>query len=187
MGRASRFRTGSVLVSVVVLASAVLMTGVASSSEDEDLSRCGAVTLENRPPLGGGGFDVRPYQRRHNRWLKEHPKVFASGYLSGKRFYVGFTHDVCDNLQRFLRGLDNPWRVKAFKADWTYRQLRRAQRCVSDLFDKRWLKISATGTDVWRNKLEVMLEENTERRRNYIRNQCGTVSIRFVEGTVTPD
>ena len=175
------------LIAVLILGTAVFSPVKASQSGSEDLSRCGAVTLQDRPRRGGGGFNVRPYQRRHNRWLEEHPDVFASGYISGKRFYVGFTHDVCDNLRRFRRGLEDPWRVRAFHADWTYRQLRKAQRCVTDLFSKRWLKISATGTDVWRNKLEVMLEENTERRRNYIRNQCGTVTIRFVEGTVTPD
>lgn len=169
------------------MASAVFGGLEADATEGENLSRCDAVTLEDRPPLGGGGFNSKPYQRRHNRWIEEHPHVFASGYLSGKRFYVGFTRNVCDNLQRFRRGLEDPWRVRAFHADWTYRQLRRAQRCVTDLFEKRWLKISAVGVDVWRNKLEVMLEENTERRRNYIRNRCGSVTIRFVEGTVTPD
>lgn len=174
-------------VSILVGCLALSVLSASPVGAAEDLSSCGAVTLDERPPLGGGGFDTQPYQRRHNQWLKEHPDVFASGYLSGKRFYVGFTSDVCDNLRRFREGLKNPWRVRAFEADWTYRQLRRAQRCVNDLFEKRWLKISATGADVWRNKLEVMLEENTERRRNYIFSRCGTVSIRFVEGTVSPD
>lgn len=152
----------------------------------EELSDCGAVTLADRPRLGGGGFDTRRYQRRHNVFLEEYPEVFASGYLSGKRFYVGFTHDVCHYLRLFRKGLKNPWRVKAFQANWSYKELRRTQRCVTDLFEKRWLKISGVGSDVWRNNVEVMLEENTKRRRNYIRSRCGPADLRFVEGTVGP-
>jgi hypothetical protein len=64
--------------------------------------------------------------------------------------------------------------------------LRRAQDCVNEYFDRRWLRISATGVDVWRNKLEVMFEKNTKDRRRFIEKRCGTVDIRFTEGRVGP-
>lgn len=168
----------------VVLLATNLAPSVAIAHE---VSRCGAVELKDRPRLGhSGDWDTRRYQRRHNEYQRNHPDVFASGYLSGRYFYVGFTEDVCRNLRRFRNGLPEKWRVQAFRANWTYRELKRAQRCVNDHFDNRWLGMSMTSVDVWRNKLEVMLEKDTARRRRYIEQRCGTVDIRFTEGEVTP-
>ena len=176
----------------VLAAIALALHGlVLPAAAGEDLDRCGASTLDEAPRAGKtGNWDEEPYVRRHNRFLRERPKVFASGYLSGRHFYVGFTHDVCDNLRDFRRGLPERWRVRAFKADFTYRRLRRAQRCVTELFSQDWLGISAVGVDVVRNKTDVMLENNTERRRRYIRGRCGASKGRilyFTEGTVTPE
>lgn len=180
------------LSSLVLSATLVLgLVGPVAPVTAEDLSRCGAIKLSERPPLGKtGNWNDRPYVRRHNRFLETRPGVFASGYLAGKHFYVGFTHDVCKNLRDFRRGLPDRWRVRAFKADFTYRRLRRAQRCVTELFGREWLGISAVGADVYRNKTSVMLERNTKRRRRFIRNECGvsgTPILYFEEGTVTPD
>lgn len=173
------------LLCAVVLATCLVPAPALAS---EDLSACNAVELRDRPKLGqSGSWDSRRYQRRHNEYQREHPDVFAGGYLSGKHFYVGFTQDVCAHLQRFRRGVPKKWRVRAFQAEWTYREMRRAQACVNDYFDDRWLGISATGVDVWRNKLEVMLKKNTERRRRFVERHCGTVDIRFTEGEVTTD
>lgn len=47
--------------------------------------------------------------------------------------------------------------------------------------------MQATSTDVWRNKVEVMFKKNTKSRRDYIESRCGTVDIRFTEGSVSPD
>ena len=175
-----------VLLCFALLVSVLIPAG---PSRAEDLSRCGAVELEDRPRLGqSGGWDASAHQRRHNQYQRRHPEVFASGYLSGKHFYVGFTHDVCRKLRRFRRGLsEEQWRVRAFHANWTYRELRQAQRCVNEYFSRDWLKMSATGVDVWRNKLEVMFEKNTAKRRRFIRRRCGTVDIRFTEGRVEPE
>lgn len=151
------------------------------------LQRCGAITVDERPPLGGGGFNTDPYVRAHNRYLRRHPDVFASGYLSGKRFYVGFTRHVCHHLRRIRQMVDKGWRFRAFVAIHTYRELRRAQRCVTHLMGRRRLRISAVGVDVWRNKLEVMLRRRTERRERIIRRECGTVRIRFTEGVIAPE
>ena len=174
-------------ISVCAILLAACLAPSAATAE-EDLSRCGAVELEDRPKLGQSeNWDFRRYQRRHNEYGRNHPEVFASGYLSGKHFYVGFTEDVCRHLKRFRNGLPQKWRVRAFHANWTFRQLRRAQECANDHFDNRWLAMSATSTDVWRNKVEVMFEKNTKRRREFIEEKCGTVDFRFTEGTVTPD
>lgn len=173
------------LVCVALLATS-LVPSVALA--EEDLSRCGAIELEDRPKLGQSrNWDYSRYQRRHNEYQRNHPDVFASGYLAGRHFYVGFTEDVCRHLKRFRKGLPEKWRVRAFHANWTYRQLRHAQKCANEYFDKRWLNMSATSTDVWRNKVEVMFEKNTERRRRFIRRECGTVDFRFTEGRVVPD
>ena len=179
-------------VPALLLAAALVLQGFAlPAGAGEDLDRCGAVTLEEKPPLGeAGNWDEGPYVRRHNIFLRERPEVFASGYLSGRHFYVGFTRDVCDNLRDFRRGLPQRWRVRAFEADFTYRRLRRAQHCVTELFGHDWLGISAVGVDVYRNKTNVMLERDTERRRRYIRRRCGASKGRilyFTEGTVTPE
>ena len=153
-----------------------------------NISRCGAVTLDDRPKLGQTeNWDYDEYQRRHNRYQERHPEVFASGYLAGKHFYVGFTKNVCWHLKRFRKGLSQKWRARAFLADWTFRELRRAQGCANEHFDNKWLDMQGTGVDVWRNKLEVMFKRNTERRREYIERRCGTVDIRFTEGEVGPD
>ena len=171
---------------LAILVSALLILP-ASPAGAEDISRCGAVALEDRPKLGQTrNWDYSEYQRRLNRYQQRHPEVFASGYLSGKHFYVGFTKNVCWHLKRFRKGLSQKWRVRAFEADWTYRELRRAQACANEYFDNKWLNMQATSADVWRNKLEVMFKRNTERRRDFIERRCGTVDIRFVEGEVSP-
>ena len=179
------------LPAIFITAALALQGLVLPAHAAENLDRCGATTLGEAPRPGKtGNWDDAPYVRRHNRFLREQPDVFASGYLSGRHFYVGFTHDVCDNLQDFRRGLPDRWRVRAFKADFTYRRLRRAQHCVTEMFGNEWLGISAVGTDVFRNKTNVMLENNTERRRRYIRRRCGASKGRilyFTEGTVTPE
>lgn len=171
-------------MSVVLLATLMVP---AAATAGEDLSRCDAVELKDRPRLGQSeNWNYRRYQRRHNEYQRNHPEVFAGGYLSGKHFYVGFTHDVCAHLKRFRRGLPDKWRARAFHAKWTFRELRRAQECINEHFDNRWLNMQGTGTDVWRNKVEVMFKRNTERRRRYIERRCGTVDIRFTEGEVGP-
>ena len=179
----------------VVLITGTLALGLiptfAGPVRAEDLSRCGAIRLDERPPLGKTGrWNDRPYVRRHNRFLDTHADVFASGYLAGKHFYVGFTQEVCKNLREFRRGLPDRWRIRAFKANFTYLRLRRAQRCVTELFSREWLGISAVGADVYRNKTSVMLERNSKRRRRFIRNECGTSArpiLYFEEGTVSQD
>ena len=171
---------------VTLVSISLLIPGVPVGAED--LSRCGAVALEDRPDFRGqkGNWDYAPYQERHNQYLKEHPEVFASGYLNGRRFWVGFTEDVCDHLRAFRQGLPDRWRVRAFHANWTYRELRTAQKCVGPYFDNEWLNIQGTWTDVMRNKTGVMFKRNTEKRRRYILKRCGTVDFRFEEGTVGP-
>ena len=171
---------------VTLVAISLLIPAIPATAED--LSSCGAVTLENRPPFSGkkGKWSHVAYQERHNQYLKEHPDVFASGYIAGRHFYVGFTEDVCAHLKAFKEGLPDKWRVKAFDANWSYRELRQAQKCVAPYFDNEWLNIQGTWTDVWRNKVGVMFERNTEKRRQYILKRCGTVNFRFEEGTVGP-
>ena len=170
----------------VVLVATLVVPAVATAAED--LSGCDAVELKDRPRLGqSNNWNYSEYQRRHNEYQRNHPEVFAGGYLSGKHFYVGFTHDVCAHLKRFRRGLPDKWRARAFHANWPFRELRRAQECINEHFDNRWLNMQATGVDVWRNKDEVMFKRNTEPRRRYIERRCGTVDIRFTEGEVSPD
>lgn len=176
----------------ILLSFALAFAGTAfPAGAREDLDRCGAITLRERPPLGQTeNWDTDPYMKRHNRFLRTRPRVFASGYLAGKHFYVGFTHDVCENLRDFRKGLPQRWRARAFKANFSYRRLRRAQRCATDMFDRTWLGISAVGTDVYRNKTSVMLEKNTKRRRRFIRRECGATGAQilyFEEGTVVPE
>ena len=172
---------------VCALALAICLVPSAAPAE-EDLSRCDAVELEDRPKLGQTeNWNYREYQRRHNTYQRNHPEVFAGGYLAGKYFYVGFTEDVCKHLRRFRNGLPQKWRARAFHANWTFREMRRAQGCANEHFDNRWLNMQATSTDVWRNKVEVMFKKNTKSRRDYIESRCGTVDFRFTEGTVSPD
>ncbi len=153
-------------------------------------SRCEPISVDERPRLGDRtrGFDWTPYTKAHDRYLRRRPEVFASGYLSGRHFYVGFTRRVCHHLQRIRHMVDTQrWRFRAFIADYSLRQLRRAQRCVGDLVHREWLGISAWGPDVWRNKLWVMLRKRTDRRERFIRRECPAVAIRFSEGEVEPD
>ena len=167
-----------------------LAASAVPAAATEDLDRCGAITVSERPRLGQrGNWDSRPYARRHNRFLRTRPRVFASGYLAGKHFYVGFTEDVCANLRDFRKGLPQPWRVRAFKAKFNYRRLRKAQRCVAELMGNERLSVSAVGADVYRNMTSVMLERNTKRRRTIIRERCGASRAQilyFEEGTVEP-
>jgi hypothetical protein len=161
-----------------------------SAAASEDLSRCGAVTLKERPELGQtDNWNHGPHVRRHNQYLRSHPKVFASGYLSGRHFYVGFTRNVCKNLHEFRKGLPQKWRVRAFQATFSYKRLRLAQRCVTAMMSNSELGISAVGADVYRNKTMVMLSENTEERRAVIRAECEAAKariLRFEEGTIEP-
>ena len=172
---------------VTLVSISLLIPGVPAGAED--LSRCGAVTVEDRPKLGGqkGNWDYSPYQERHNVYLREHPEIFASGYIAGRYFYVGFTEDACANLREFRDGLPEKWRVRAFHANWTFRELRQAQKCVNPYFENEWLNIQGTDTDVWRNKAWVMFKRNTEKRRRFILKRCGTVDFKFVEGTVSAE
>ena len=174
------------LCAALLAASLIAPTGATATGTH---SKCGAVELEDRPRLGQSSrWNHKYHQRRLNVYQHNHPEVFASGYLSGEHFYVGFTENVCWHLDNFKDGLrDGKWRVKAFHADWTFVELRSAQRCANRYFDNRWLNMQGTGVDVWRNKLEVMFKRNTESRRNFIESRCGTVDIRFTEGSVSPD
>ena len=165
---------------------ALSLIPAAGADDHETFRECGAIALDERPPLGQkGSYDVRPYQRRHNRYLEHHPQVFASGYLSGDHFYIGLTHRVCMHLKKFKAPLDKPWRVRAFKADWTYRELRRAHNCVRDLNWDR-LGIQGAGVDVYRNKDSVMFKNDKPWRRRAVLRRCGTVDFRFTEGTISP-
>lgn len=159
---------------VPAIAVALVLTSVPSAaSVEEDLDRCRAVTLEELPPGGQkGDWDSKPYARRHARYLETHPRVFASGFLSGKHFYIGFTRDVCKHLRHFRIGLEQPWRVRAFDANFSYRRMTRAIRCVADMSDNERLGISLVGDNVHRNEVEVLLERNTEWRRKIIRRRC---------------
>lgn len=92
----------------------------------EDLSRCGAIHLRDRPPLGQTlNWDSEEHVKRHNLFLRTHPRVFAR----------------------------------------------------------------AVGADVHGNKVEVMLERNTKKRRRALRSECGATKPRilyFAEGTIEP-
>jgi hypothetical protein len=103
---------------------------------------------------------------------------------------VGFTRDVCENLREFRQGLPDPWRVQAFEANFSYRRLRDAQKCVWRMVDDDWLGLSGVGTDVFRNQTAVMLEQDTEDRRSLIQSECGEDDsedlLYFEEGKITP-
>lgn len=175
---------------VVVSLCVVLVLGLvsaASADDHEGFRKCGAIALDERPPLNQKDtFDGAPYQRRHNTYQRWHPEVFASGYIAGDHFYIGLTHKVCKHLKKFRAPLEKPWRVVAFKANWTYRELLDAQDCVRDLDWKR-LGIQGSGVDVYRNKDEVMFKNDKPWRRRTVLRKCGTVDFRFMEGTVSPD
>ena len=156
---------------------------VAAAGGEHRLERCGAVTLDDAPRPGSrGDFYEGRLARKVRRFKQNHADVFADAYLSKKYLYVGFTQHVCWWLRNFRKGLPEPWRARAFQADFSLRELRRARRCVSDLFsEKRWL--TAVGIDVSRNSLTVWMKRKTERRKHYVERRCGTVRIRFREGT----
>lgn len=169
----------------------VLILGLPVARSAENLDRCGAVTLDQLPPGGQkGDWDTVPYAERDARYQRTHPRVYASGFLSGRHFYVGFTRDVCRHLRHFRAGVPQPWRVRAFDANFSYARMKKGMRCVADLSKKDRLRISATGDNVHRNQVEVLLERNTEWRRRIIRRRCDAnwkPLLYFREGTVSPD
>lgn len=150
--------------------------------------RCGAVTIEERPRgrSTSGDFDWSDHQDAHNWYLWNRPHVFASGYLSGNHYYVGFTQWVCRHLSRIRSRVDERWRFRAFVAEFGWSELKKTQRCVAPLFEKKWLRIGGSDIDVFENQVIVWLRKKTEPRKRYIRRRCPVARIVFYEGGAVP-
>jgi hypothetical protein len=175
---------------VVALCALVVFSGCSASSQrgNVDLSVCGATNVGEQEPLGQRGrWRSVPYAQQRNRYQRSRPEVFAGTYLSGSHVFVGFTEDVCKNVQEFRKGLSEPWRVRGFKARFSFRRLRQAQQCVVEMRHDERLGFSGVGADVFRNQTGVMLKEDSEDRRELIESECGEAEgedlFYFEEGT----
>jgi hypothetical protein len=146
--------------------------------------QCGAVSLDEKPGSGGprSRFDWSDHQEAHNWYIGHRRHVFASGHLSGKHYYVGFTRRVCKHLRGIRSMVDERWRFRAFAARYSWHQLAKTQRCVADLPRQEWLGIGGSGRDVFMNQDIVWLREKTDGRKRYIRSRCPWARIVFYEG-----
>lgn len=160
-----------------------LVIGAAPASAGRG-ERCGAVTLDEKPPFGDANqrFDWSDHQRAHNWYIGHRRHVFASGYLSGNHYYVGFTRRVCKNLRGIRSMVDERWRFRAFVAEYSWNQLAKTQRCVADLPRQKWLQIGGSTRDVYMNQDVVWLREKTDGRKRYVRRRCPDARIVFYEG-----
>lgn len=145
---------------------------------------CGAVSLDEKPPFGNPkrGVDWSDHQDAHNWYIGHRRHVFASGYVSGKHYYVGFTRRVCKHLRGIRSMVDEPWRFRAFVAHYSWNQLAKTQRCVGELPRRQWLKVGGSDRDVYMNQVIVWLEEKTDGRKRFIRSRCPWARIVFYEG-----
>lgn len=166
-------------VTVLVLC---LVMGAAPAAARKG-EHCGAVSLADRPPLGNAArFDWSDHQDAHNWYIGHRRHVFASGYLSGDHYYVGFTRRVCRHLAGIRSMVEERWRFRAFVAHYSWNQLAATQRCVGDLPRQSWLKIGGSDRDVHANQVIVWLREKTDGRKRYVRGRCPKARIVFYEG-----
>lgn len=173
---------------VVVLAFSVVAALAPAPVMAAKGDRCGAVSLDEKPPRGSrSDFDWSDHQDAHNWFIGHKRHVFASGHLSGKHYYVGFTRRVCKHLREIRSMVDERWRFRAFVARYSWNQLAKTQRCVADLPRQEWLRIGGTDRDVYMNHDIVWLRKKTEARKRFIRSRCPWTRIVFYEGGAVPD
>ncbi|HEV2757331.1 MAG TPA: hypothetical protein VG318_16320 [Actinomycetota bacterium] len=171
---------------ITILLAVLLVMGAAPALAAKG-EHCGAITLADKPPLGEGSrFDWSDHQDAHNWFIGHRRHVFASGYVSGKHYYVGFTRKVCRHLRHIRSMVDEGWRFQAFVAKYSWAQLARTQRCVGDLPRQEWLRIGGSDRDVHMNQVIVWLREKTDGRKHYIRHRCPDARIVFYEGGTVP-
>lgn len=174
-------------IAAVVALLLVLGAAPAAARKGE---HCGAVSLKDKPPLGGAsGFDWSDHQDAHNWYIGHKRHVFASGYVSGDHYYVGFTRRVCKHLSGIRSMVDEPRRFRAFVAHYSWNQLAATQRCVGELPERRreWLGIGGSDRDVYMNQVIVWLREKTDGRKRYIRSHCPKARIVFYPGGAVAD
>ena len=168
---------------IVVLIAVALVMGAAPALAGKG-DQCGAVSLAEKPPFGDANqrFDWSDHQDAHNWYIGHRRHVFASGYLSGNHYYVGFTRRVCHHLRGIRSMVDERWRFRVFVAKYSWHRLAKTQRCVADLNRQEWLQVGGSDRDVYMNQVIVWLREKTDGRKRYIRQRCPAARIVFYEG-----
>lgn len=142
-------------------------------------------TLDTLPPAGG---DKTIYSYPHARvqWYgRANPEVFAGVFVAQGFLYVGFTERPRKHLLALHEAAAST-RLRAFKAEHAYRELREVQRRIEDdftLLDARGIFVSGVGVQPTLNRVAVTLEELTLEAQDFMRQRYGADMLAFDEGS----
>ena len=142
-------------------------------------------TLDTLPPFGGPAANVdSSLHAAVQRYRRAHPDVFAGVFVAQGYLYVGFTERPRTHLTALHGSVST--RIRAFKADHSYRELRGIQDRISDdfdLLDAQGIFVSGVGVDVTMNRVSVSLETLTPEAEQVMAERYGSDKLAFEEGS----
>ena len=165
-----------IVVAACLAATAVLACGATAQRSPDVWS------LDQLPPLTGGSVDDLT-RVAAEQYADAHPDVYAGRFTSGGFEYVGFTNDAAGNLTALrARMTTDQWQVRAFTADFTYRELVQLRdRIFADQpwFRARGIELTAWGPDDLHNRETIRLSRLDPGWMAQISNRYGSRIVRF--------
>lgn len=145
-------------------------------------------TLDTLPPFGGNneGSGDPSLLNSVRRYRHIHPEVSAGEFVAQGFLYVGFTESPRRHLMALRKSSPAPELLRAFKADYSYDELRALQDEITSDFatlEEQGFFVSGVGVDVYANRVGVTLQEITQEALSLMRDRYGGDSLIFDEGT----